>query len=136
MRNVLDFGLLKFEMKILHGILILALGVLTGCVTKSQANAQAQAAFAEGQRSAYETIASQMTDVVVLGNVQKHEVPWVAGLTLAQALATAVYTGQHDPEEILVKRNSTEMPVDPKALLDGQVNLTLQPGDVVSVVGQ
>jgi len=123
-------------MRILAGVLILALEALTGCETKSQADAEARAAYAAGQRSAYQSIAAQMTDVMVLGNVQKHEVPWVAGLTLAQALATADYTGAQDPQEIIVKRSSTEMPVDPKALLDGQVNMTLEPGDVVSVVGQ
>jgi hypothetical protein len=132
----LDFDLFNSQMKIVYGILILALVALTGCVTKSHADAEARDAYVAGERSAYQSIAAQMTDVVVLGNVQKHEVPWVVGLTLAQVLATADYTGAQDPQEIVVKRNSTEMPVDPKALLDGQVNMTLQPGDVVEVVGQ
>ena len=123
-------------MKIVDGILILALAGLAGCVTKSQADAQARAAYAAGEKAAYQSIATQTTDIVVIGNVQKHEIPWVAGLTLAQALATANYTGAQDPEEILVKRNSVEIPVDPKQLLNGQSNMELQPGDVISVVGQ
>lgn len=122
-------------MKIFYGILILAAAALAGCVTKSQADAQARAAYLAGQKAAYESITSSQMGIVVLGNVQKHQVPWVAGLTLAQALATAVYNGQHDPQDIILKRNSVEMHFDPKQLLNGK-DTTLQPGDVVLVVGR
>jgi outer membrane lipoprotein-sorting protein len=121
-------------MNILFGILILAL-VAAGCVTKSKADAQARAAYIAGQEAAYKSMGGTMTDVVVLGDVQKHEVPWVEGLTLAQALATANYTGQHDPQTIVLKRNTVETQIDPKQLLSGQ-DVSLQPGDVISVVGQ
>jgi Flp pilus assembly protein CpaB len=136
--NVLEFRMSKFEMRIFYVILILAVALagVAGCVTKSQADAQARAAYLAGERAAYQTIESSQTAIVVMGNVQKHQVPWVEGLTLGQALATAVYTGQHDPQEIIVKRNSVEIPVDPRQLLSGQANMTLQPGDVVSVVGE
>jgi cation transport ATPase len=76
-----------------------------------------------------------ITDVVVLGNVQKHEVPWVEGLTLAQALATANYLGSHDPQDIIVKRNSVETEISPKDLLNGR-DMELKPGDQILVVGQ
>jgi hypothetical protein len=56
-------------------------------------------------------------------------------MTLAQALATAVYTGQHDPQDIILKRNSVETHFDPKLLLSGR-DMALLPGDVVLVVGQ
>jgi hypothetical protein len=133
--NVLNFTLSKFEMKILAGVLILALVAATGCVTKSKADAQARAAYLAGQKTAYQSMGAQMMNVVVLGSVEKHEVPWVEGLTLGQALAAANYTGLHDPENIILKRNSAEMPVDPKQLLNGK-DIQLQPGDVISVIGQ
>ena len=124
-------------MRIFYVILILAVALagVAGCVTKSQADAQARAAYLAGEKAAYQTIASSQTDILVLGNVQKHQVPWVAGLTLTQALATAVYTGQHDPQDIILKRNSVERHIDPKELLNGQ-DVTLQAGDVILVVGQ
>ena len=121
-------------MKGLLGILILAL-VAAGCVTRSQADAQSRAAFMAGQEAAYKSMGETMADVVVLGNVQKHDVPWVNGLTLAQALATANYIGSQDPQQIILKRNSVETQVDPKQLLNGQ-DMPLQPGDVISVIGQ
>jgi hypothetical protein len=121
--------------QIFCGVLIFALAAMTGCVTKSQADAEARAAYLAGQKAAYETIGATQTNIVVLGAVQKHEVPWVVGLTLTQAIATAQYTGTHDPEVILLKRNSAETQIDPGQLLNGK-DVPLQPGDVISVVGQ
>jgi hypothetical protein len=121
-------------MRLYLGILVLALAA-AGCVTKSQADAQARAAYMAGQQAAYQSIQGGMTDITVLGSVQKHHVPWVTGLTLAQALATANYTGSQDPQEIILKRNSVETLIDTKQLLNGQ-DVSLQPGDVISVIGQ
>jgi hypothetical protein len=135
LRNVLQFGLLNHWMRIFYGILILVLGALTGCVTKSQADAQARAAYVAGENAAYQSMASSQTGVVVMGNVQRHQVPWTDGLTLAQALATAGYLGQNDPQDIILKRNSIQTRFDPKKLLNGG-DMALQPGDVVLVVGQ
>lgn len=121
-------------MKIVLGVLALAVAA-TGCVTKSQEAAQVRAAYIAGQQAAYQSVGATMANVVVLGEVQKHEVPWVEGLTLSQALATAVYTGANDPTDIVLKRNSVETQVDPKQLLNGQ-DVPLQPGDVISIIGQ
>jgi hypothetical protein len=127
--------LLNFQMRIFLGMLILVALAATGCVSRSKAAAQARQAYMAGQQAAYQSMGGAITDVVVLGNVQKHEVPWVAGLTLAQALATANYLGSQDPQSIILKRNSVETQIDPKQLLNGQ-DVPLQPGDVISVVGQ
>lgn len=107
----------------------------TGCVSKSEADARARAAYMAGQQAAYQSIQGTMTDVTFLGSVEKHHVPWKTGLTLAQALAAANYTGKEDPQEIILKRNSVETLVDPKQLLEGR-DVSLQPGDVISVIGQ
>lgn len=114
---------------------ILSLVSVTGCVTKATAAAESRAAFVAGQKAAYQSMQSSATTVVVLGNVQKHEIRWVDGLTLTQALATADYTGLHDPTDIILKRNSVQTEINPKELLNGQ-NIPLRPGDVVSVIGQ
>jgi len=121
-------------MRIVLSLLVLALAA-TGCETKSKAGAQARAAYMAGQQAAYQSLGGAIIDVVVLGNVQKHEVPWVEGLTLAQALATANYLGSQDPQSIILKRNSVETQIDPKQLLNGH-DVPLQAGDIISVVSQ
>jgi len=121
-------------MRICFCLLILSLAA-AGCVSKSRADAESRAAYVAGQRAAYQSMQGAMTDITVLGQVQKHQVPWVAGLTLAQALATADYTGSQDPQEIILKRNSVETQIDLKQLLNGR-DVPLQPGDVILVIGQ
>jgi hypothetical protein len=112
-----------------------ALVFLAGCVTKATADAQAKAAFVAGEKAAYQTIQSSATAIIVLGNVQNHQIPWAEGLTLAQALSKANYTGAHDPTDIILRRNSVQTEVDPKQLLNGQ-DVPLHPGDVLSIIGQ
>ncbi|MGH7942462.1 MAG: hypothetical protein ACREFR_15455 [Limisphaerales bacterium] len=116
-------------------LVLLLLVMLTGCVTKATAGAEARAAFVAGQKAAYQSMLISQTAITVLGNVQKHQIPWVDGLTLTQALATANYTGAHDPSGIILKRNSVQTDIDPKQLLNGR-DMPLRPGDVISVIGQ
>ncbi len=122
-------------MRVLVYILMLAVVAATGCVTKSKADKEVRDAYLAGEKQAYQSMGAQMTNVVILGDVDKHEIPWVAGLTLTQALVTANYKGMHVPQMILLKRNSVETQIDPKRLLNGE-DVKLQPGDLVSVVGQ
>lgn len=116
-------------------LLLFVLIPLSGCVSKATADAQAKAAFLAGEKAAYQTIQSSETAITVLGDVQKHQIPWVSGLTLAQAIATAGYKGAHDPTDIILKRNSVQTEIDPKQLLNGQ-DVPLHPGDVVSILSQ
>lgn len=116
-------------------IVVFTLLFMTGCVTKATADAQAKAAFLAGEKAAYQSMQSSATDITVLGNVQKHQIPWVEGMTLAQALATATYTGAHDPTDLILRRNSVQTEVDPRDLLNGR-DVPLHPGDVISVIGQ
>lgn len=122
-------------MKIAAVISILGLVAASGCVTGSQEAANSRAAFIAGEKAAYQSMEQSMLDVVILGEVQKHQIPWVAGLTLAHAIETANYTGAHDPTEIVVRRNSTETRIDPKTLLNGK-DMALEPGDTIMVIGQ
>jgi hypothetical protein len=116
-------------------IVVFALLFMAGCVSKAAADAQARAAFLAGEKAAYQSMQSSTTDITVLGNVQKHQIPWVEGMTLAQALATATYTGVHDPTDLILRRNSVQTEVDPRDLLNGK-DVPLHPGDVISVIGQ
>lgn len=116
-------------------VAIFGLSSLAGCVTKATADAEARKAFVAGEKAAYQNIQSATTSITVLGEVQKHQIPWIDGLTLAQALGTAHYTGAHDPTTIILKRNSVQTQIDPKKLLNGQ-DIPLRPGDVISIIGQ
>ena len=114
---------------------MLALVPVAGCVTRATADAEARAAFVAGEKAAYQTMQSSTTDITILGNVQKHQIPWANGLTLAQALAKADYTGAHDPTDLVLRHNSIQTEISPRDLLNGQ-DVPLHPGDVISVIGQ
>ena len=103
-----------------------------GCVTKSQANAQAQAAYLAGQNDALAKMAGAGQAIVINGPVEHPNVPWIEGLTLSQAIATANYTGRHNPKTITITRQGEQATVNPKVLLNGQV-VPLEPGDTITI---
>ena len=59
-------------------------------------------------------------------------VPWVEGLTLSQAIATANYTGLHNPKDITITRQGEQASINPKDLLNGHV-VPLEPGDTITI---
>ncbi len=112
---------------------------LAGCVTKSQADARARLAFLEGQNQALMRMQlnapapqSFGPGVTFTGPVQNPAVPWRIGLTLAQAVVSAQYTGTTDPSAIVIHRNGEDIPVNPKGLLNGE-DFALQLGDVIEI---
>ena len=112
---------------------ISAAALLAGCTTKSTAQAKAQEAFLAGQNAALrQQQAAQFSGVTVVGPVQNPQVPWVAGLTLAQAIATANYLDSHEPKTIIITRQGESAQLDAKVLLNG-VALPLEPGDVIEL---
>ena len=122
----------RLPIKLLSGGLLLAL-VAAGCVTRSQARAEARAAYLAGQNDALAKMAAdQHPSVFIVGPVQKSEVPWVEGLTLAQAIATANYTGRHNPKGITITRQGEQASINPKDLLNGHV-VPLEPGDTITI---
>jgi hypothetical protein len=103
----------------------------TGCMTKSKSQMQAQLAFIEGQNAALKQPAGQ-TGVTVTGAVQNAFVPWVAGLTLAQAVATANFIGADEPQQIILTRRGESAALDAQVLLDGPA-VPLEPGDAIEL---
>jgi hypothetical protein len=113
-------------------VLLAALS-LCGCVSKTKVQAEVRAAYAAGQRDAYAHIAAtQRMNIKVFGPVQNPEVPWVEGLTLAQAIATANYTARGNPQEILLLRRGENASIDPHDLLNGH-DVPLEPGDTITL---
>jgi hypothetical protein len=110
-----------------------AAALLAGCTTKSEARVTAQQSFLAGQEAAMkQQQAAQFSGVTVVGPVQNPQVPWVAGLTLAQAIATANYLDSHEPKTIIITRQGERATLDPKVLLNG-VAVPLEPGDVIEL---
>jgi hypothetical protein len=121
---------LKLQMKFFVVILFLAL-IAGGCASKSKARAQARAAFLEGQNAALRQ-QQQTSGVTIIGPVQNPQVPWVAGLTLTQAIATANYLDSREPRQIIITRQGESATLDPKVLLSGAV-VPLEAGDVIEL---
>jgi hypothetical protein len=103
-----------------------------GCVTQSQARAQEQAAYLAGQRDALAKMAGVEQAVVIVGPVEHPNVPWIEGLTLSQAIATANYTSRHNPREITITRHGEQATVNPRDLLKGHM-VPLEPGDTITI---
>jgi len=119
-------------MKILFAISLLAIAA-AGCVIKATARKQAQQAYFEGRNSALkEQQATQKPGVKIIGAVQNPQVPWVAGLTLAQAIATANYLDSKAPKQIILTRGGESASLDPRDLLNGTM-VPLEPGDAVEL---
>jgi hypothetical protein len=117
---------------VISALAILIAPLFGGCVTKTQADARARQAYLAGQQAAYASMSGQGQVVVIIGPVEHPQVPWVEGLTLAQAIATANYTNRHNPKAITIIRQDGEITVDPRDVLGGNL-VPLQPGDRVMI---
>jgi len=112
---------------------VIAAVLLSGCTTKSTAQAKAQQAYLAGQNVALrQQQASQLSGVTIVGPVQNPQVPWVAGLTLAQAVATANYLDSQAPKTIIITRQGESASLNGDVLLNGAV-VPLEPGDVIEL---
>ena len=113
-------------------ILLLALAGIS-CTTKSKSQLQAQNAFLAGQNAALkQQLAQSAVGVTIIGAVQNPQVPWVTGLTLAQAVATANYIGVQEPKSIIITRQGESAVLEVRDLFNG-VNLPLEIGDVIEL---
>lgn len=121
----------------LGGAVFIVLAMLAvGCTTKSQARLEAQNAYLAGQNAALrqqQAQAQSSTDsVTVVGPVQNPQVPWVAGLTLVQAIATANYLDAHEPKQIIITRAGESATLEAAVLFNGTV-VPLEAGDVIEL---
>ena len=110
---------------------MLSAGILAGgCVSKSKARLREQNAFLAGQNVVLRQ--QQAQGVTVVGAVQIPQVAWVAGLTLAQAVATANYVGAEAPKQIIITRNGESATMPANVLLNG-TDIPLEIGDVIEL---
>ena len=135
------FPVLNCQMKFVFVILLLALAA-TGCTTRSNARLAAQNAYLAGQNQALRQQLDQQQQsnpqavptagVTVVGSVQNPHVPWVTGLTLAQAVATANYVDAKPPSQVILTRQGESANIDVKVLLNGP-DVPLENGDVIEL---
>lgn len=119
-------------MRFLAVILISTL-VATGCASKTKARMEAQRAMLLQQNAALQKqLAANLKGVTVIGPVENQFVPWVAGLTLAQALATANYLNPNEPKEIIITRQGESATLSAQDLLSGAA-VPLEMGDVIEI---
>jgi hypothetical protein len=114
---------------------LIAALVLSGCVSKSKAETMARMAYLSGQQAGFAQALQQQAHgpgVTFIGQVQNPFVKWREGLTLSQAIVSAVYASAKDPTSIVIRRDRQSIPVDPKQLLNGQ-DVPLESGDVVEL---
>ncbi len=113
-------------------IFLLAGLLATGCTTKSRSRALAENAYLAGQNAALRQQLAQYKGITFIGAVQNPQVPWVAGLTLAQAVATANYVGSQEPRAVVITRQGESAVLDANVLLNG-TDIPLEMGDVVEL---
>jgi hypothetical protein len=121
------------KLRAFHLILLLPALVVGGCTTKSKARAQAAQAYTAGQEQARKQSQNEPRVITITGQVRNHVVPWQEGLTLAQAIDAAVYTGFTDPRTVLLTRGSETVEIKVKDLLRGTSNPEVEPGDLIEI---
>ncbi len=119
------------------GAIFIALAMIAaGCTTKSQARLEAQNAYLAGQNAILQQQQAQAqsstNSVTIVGPVQNSQVPWVTGLTLVQAVATANYLDAHEPKQIVITRAGESATLDANVLFNGTV-VPLEAGDVIEL---
>ncbi len=119
-------------MKIVSGLFLLLTLATSACISKSRANAQAQAAFSAGQQQAAAQ-AKAGPSVNFRGDVKKSRVPWAEGLTLTKALLVAEYTGFWEPHSIVIMRKGETFKINVKGVLKGLEDPLMEPDDTVEV---
>ena len=118
----------------IRGFYILALLLalcLSACVTKSNAQRKVAEAFKAGETQATKRLQTQQPVVTVVGQVRNHIIPWQEGLTLAQAVDAAAYTGFTDPLNIRLIRGEESVEIKVKDLLRGTKNPVLESEDII-----
>lgn len=107
--------------------------LIAGCTTNAGTRREMQRVMGEERQHAEMERLQKEPAVWFRGDVQMLRVTWREGLTLAAALSEARYTGFGTPKSLTVTRAEQVYKVNVRALLRGQDNPELEPGDVVEV---
>lgn len=119
-------------MRHLSAIAFCLVGVVlcAGCVSEQEARRRQAAAYARGAAEARTAMEARMGKITFDGPVRNPQIEWREGLTLAEAIVEAVYTGTVDPAVIVVFRDNEPNFIDARELVSG-VDYELESGDIV-----
>lgn len=107
--------------------------VTSGCASRSEAQMRMRMAELQKENAMLrQQVAELGKGVTIIGPVENSFVPWVAGLTLTQAIATANYLEPKAPKVITITRHGESAQLDATPLLNG-TPVPLEPGDVVEI---
>ncbi|MCX8156197.1 MAG: hypothetical protein N3J91_07105 [Verrucomicrobiae bacterium] len=115
-------------------LLAAALIAGAGCGGSARRQAERDRAFAAGMEQARQQMQAQQAVISFRGPVKNPVVPWTEGLTLTEALLQAEVTTLSTPRNLMLIRKGQVFQINPRRLLQGQENVTLEPGDVIEVV--
>ena len=123
----------------LVAILLLAAMLAAGCTTKADAQRKAQDAYLRGrmieaQQAEQQRQQAATPAVTVLGEVRNQIVPWIEGITLPQAIASAQYTGARQPKAVILRHGNEAARFDIQFILQNGQAIPLEPGDVIELV--
>lgn len=125
--------MLRFARVKIIGTILLAALVVGGCATKAGTRREMERVFMQERHHAELERLQKEPAVWFRGDVQMLRVTWREGLTLAAALTEARYTGFGTPKSLTVTRAGQLYKVNVRALLRGEDNPEMEPGDVVEV---
>ena len=114
-------------------LMLLGVALVAGCTSKSKARANAQSAFRAGQAVATMAADAKHNGISFTGPVLNPIVPWTEGLTLAQAIVAARWSGLKDPRLVIVTRAGERVELTPNESV-AAAELTMEPGDAVELV--
>ena len=108
--------------------------MVIGCGGRSQRSGPpANWAIPPSQSPPYQAQPTPST-VFVQGPVRYQKILWSPGMTLSRAIVTAQYTDRRNPRGIFITRNGERYPVDPNALLRGESDPAIEPGDLIELL--
>jgi hypothetical protein len=108
---------------------VCALVLVAGCGGRSNRNAPSWN-ITPGHSPAPQPTAST---VFVQGPVRFQKILWSPGMTLSRAIVTAQYIDRRNPRAIYITRNGERYPIDPNALLRGDQDPAIEPGDLIEL---
>jgi hypothetical protein len=104
-----------------------------GCVSAGRAKREQAAAYEVGRQQAQQERERQPPSVTFVGDIRQPTVPWIEGMTLAQALLAAQYSALWDPHRITIRRQGQAYAVHVRRFLAGEENPVLLPGDIIEI---
>lgn len=107
--------------------------IQSGCVSKSKAQAKEREAFRAGQKQAAIAAQIRQSNIAVTGSVLNPMVIWTEGITLAEAIVAARWTGSGDPRLVVLTRKGERVELTPGESL-AAAQLPLEPGDEIELL--